>query len=211
VRDLTFRPLAAANDAEVAAVVALVNHCYRGGASWTDESAIVDGRRVTPERLRDYAATSDVLVVVAPAPAPAAAATAAAAAHGANGAHDGGGTAAADGAPIIGVVKTGWTDETVVGPLDGRAYYLGLLAVAPTWQSRGVGAALADRVEAAAAAAGASRVVMDVIDARPELLAWYARRGYRRTGGGMPARAFIEAKGERLLVDCRFIVLEKVL
>lgn len=215
VADLVFRPLDAASDAEVAAVVQLVNICYRGGRSWTDESALVDGLRVTPERLRCYASEAEILTVVVPA----AAAGKGSANVGRNddghgngdGGGGGGGDDEGDSSPmaLVGVVKHGWTDSTVVGPLDARAYYLGMLAVDPSWQSRGVGAALADRVEAMAAAAGAPRVVMDVLDVRSELLTWYERRGYVRTGGGTPARPFIEEKGERLLVDCQFVVLEK--
>lgn len=185
------RPLDTANAAELAAVVDLVNTCYRGGRSWTDESAIVDGLRVTSDRLRCYVSEAHILVAVGPADP----------AVGAGGV----------GSPpvVVGVVKTGWTEATVVGPLDAPAYYLGMLAVAPAWQSRGLGGALADQVEAAAADAGAPRVVMDVLDVRAELLAWYGRRGYVRTGGGMAARQFIEGNGGRLLVECGFVVLEK--
>ncbi|GAB0492563.1 hypothetical protein MMPV_003830 [Pyropia vietnamensis] len=210
---LDFRALDVANDAEVAAVVRLVNACYRGGQSWTDESALVDGLRVTEERLRCYASEAEILMAVVPAAAagngPVDARAGGDGGDGGGGGGGGGGRRRRSPPAVVGVVKHGWTDSTVVGPLDARAYYLGMLAVDPGWQSRGLGAALADRVEATAKLAGAPRVVMDVLDVREELLAWYGRRGYVRTGGSTPAKPFIEEKGERLLVDCRFVVLEK--
>ena len=65
---------------------------------------------------------------------------------------------------------------------EGRAY-LGMLCVDPDLQTEGLGRALiADAEDMAADAFGARTMEMTVIDAREELIAYYERRGYARTG-----------------------------
>lgn len=69
---------------------------------------------------------------------------------------------------------------------EGRAY-LGMLCVDPELQAEGLGRALlADAEDTAAEAFGANVMEMTVIDARPELIAYYERRGYARTGETRP-------------------------
>lgn len=64
-----------------------------------------------------------------------------------------------------------------------RGAYLGMLTVKPTLQGRGIGSRLLAAAERAARAAwGAEKIVMAVITLRTELIAYYERRGYRRTG-----------------------------
>ena len=65
---------------------------------------------------------------------------------------------------------------------EGRAY-LGMLCVDPDLQTEGLGRALiADAEDMAAEEFGARIMEMTVIDAREELIAYYERRGYTRTG-----------------------------
>jgi GNAT superfamily N-acetyltransferase len=65
--------------------------------------------------------------------------------------------------------------------------YLGMLTVRPTLQAGGVGRRLLASAEAWAAEHwGSARVYMTVIAQRPELIAWYERRGYARTGEQQP-------------------------
>jgi ribosomal protein S18 acetylase RimI-like enzyme len=69
----------------------------------------------------------------------------------------------------------------------GRIAYFGMFAVSPTAQGAGVGKALLAEAERFARdALGAARMIMTVISTRHELLAWYERRGYRRTGNVVP-------------------------
>lgn len=68
---------------------------------------------------------------------------------------------------------------------DHRAH-VGMLAVRPELQGGGVGRALLGWAEDAAAGWGARQVVMHVIRQRRELIAWYARLGYRATGATAP-------------------------
>lgn len=69
---------------------------------------------------------------------------------------------------------------------QGRAY-LGMLCVDPDLQAEGLGRALiADAEDTAAHDFGATVMEMTVIDARTDLIAWYERRGYVRTGETRP-------------------------
>lgn len=69
----------------------------------------------------------------------------------------------------------------------GRIAYFGMFAVSPTAQGSGVGTTLLAEAERIARhELGAARMVMTVIASRAELLAWYERRGYRRTGKVAP-------------------------
>jgi ribosomal protein S18 acetylase RimI-like enzyme len=61
--------------------------------------------------------------------------------------------------------------------------HIGMLAVNPTLQGRGIGKALLQAAEIAAQQTwSAHRFIMEVISYRQELIAFYERRGYRRTG-----------------------------
>lgn len=63
---------------------------------------------------------------------------------------------------------------------------LGLLAVAPAAQARGVGRQLLAAADDWAQRRRCRVVKITVLAARPELLAWYERRGYARTGATEP-------------------------
>ncbi|WP_101925930.1 MULTISPECIES: GNAT family N-acetyltransferase [Luteimonas] len=96
-----------------------------------------------------------------------------------------------------------------VAQQDGAGYF-GMFAVAPTLQGRGTGDALLAECE---------RIVRDVwrlpsmrmtvIDVRDALIAWYERRGYRRTGVHKPFPYGDTRFGIPRRDDLRFEVLEK--
>lgn len=65
---------------------------------------------------------------------------------------------------------------------QGDDLYLGMLTVDPSSQAQGIGRKLIDASEQYALARGCSAVIMTVITLRHELIAWYERRGYQRTG-----------------------------
>jgi ribosomal protein S18 acetylase RimI-like enzyme len=79
-------------------------------------------------------------------------------------------------------------DGTLVGTitvtdLGGARAYMGLLCVSPTLQASGLGSALLSEAEAIAIREFGTRVVEGmVLDARTELIAYYERRGFTRTG-----------------------------
>ena len=60
--------------------------------------------------------------------------------------------------------------------------YLGMLSVSPLLQSQGIGKELMADAEVYARKCGCNAVFMKVISIRYELIAWYERKGYRKTG-----------------------------
>lgn len=69
----------------------------------------------------------------------------------------------------------------------GADAHIGMFSVQPSQQGRGIGKWLLGEAERHAwRELNADRLVMEVISQRPELLAFYERRGYRRTGEVSP-------------------------
>lgn len=88
----------------------------------------------------------------------------------------------------------------------------GMFAVDPDAQGGGLGAALLLAAEQLAGGElGAQRMTMSVIEHREELIDWYARRGYRRTGEHRPFPYGDERFGRPRRDDLRFVVLAKEL
>jgi ribosomal protein S18 acetylase RimI-like enzyme len=70
---------------------------------------------------------------------------------------------------------------------EGEGIYIGMFAVRPGGQGRGVGSALLAEVERVSRdEMGRPFARMTVLAQRPELIAWYERRGYQRTGEREP-------------------------
>ena len=95
---------------------------------------------------------------------------------------------------------------------EGNAGYFGMFSVKPDLQGGGVGKAVmaeAERIVRDDWALPAMR--MTVIDVRDELIAWYERRGYRRTGIKKPFPYGDPRYGIPKRDDLRFEVLEKAL
>lgn len=64
--------------------------------------------------------------------------------------------------------------------------YLGMLTVEPQLQSSGLGRWLLEKSQQQAIIWGFKKIFMTVITARAELIDWYQRRGYKRTGQLVP-------------------------
>jgi ribosomal protein S18 acetylase RimI-like enzyme len=60
--------------------------------------------------------------------------------------------------------------------------YLGMLSVWPQAQGEGIGKHLLSAATDYAATSNCKKIHITVISARPELIAWYERHGYQRTG-----------------------------
>ncbi|MCA8830367.1 GNAT family N-acetyltransferase [Hymenobacter pini] len=65
---------------------------------------------------------------------------------------------------------------------QGSGLYLGMLSVEPTKQAQGLGRQLVTAAEEYARQLGCTGIRITVISVRHELLAWYERLGFRRTG-----------------------------
>lgn len=88
--------------------------------------------------------------------------------------------------------------------------YMGMLTVSPAHQAAGLGRAVLQAAERYARENfGATRMTMTVIAQRAELIAWYERRGYRRTGRFEPFPYGDERFGLPRRPDLCFEVLGK--
>ena len=95
---------------------------------------------------------------------------------------------------------------------DGDAGYFGMFSVEPGLQGAGIGSRLLAECERIAAGEWQlPRMRMTVIDVRDALIAYYERRGYRRTGIHKPFPYGDERFGIPLRDDLRFEILEKPL
>lgn len=91
---------------------------------------------------------------------------------------------------------------------DG-AWFLAMLTVAPERQDGGVGRGILEAAEAYARDHGAGAIQMTVLTLRRELIAWYERRGYARTGKTKPFPYGDPRFGAPTRDDLVFEVLEK--
>jgi ribosomal protein S18 acetylase RimI-like enzyme len=89
--------------------------------------------------------------------------------------------------------------------------YFGMFAVRPGLQGRGVGSAVLEAAEARARSLGMVAVEMTVLSVREELIAYYERRGYTRTGERRPFPYGDERFGLPRTPDLEFVVLRKSL
>ncbi|MCT2544615.1 GNAT family N-acetyltransferase [Streptomyces sp. NBC_00257] len=142
---LTFRDAA---DADVPALVALIESAYRGDSSrtgWTTEADILQGQRTDPDGVRR--------VVEAP------------------------------GSRLLVVERDGELVACCQLEHRGEAAYFGMFAVRPGLQGAGLGKVIIAEAERTVRESwGVREMHMTVISVREELIAWYERRGYRRTG-----------------------------
>lgn len=96
-------------------------------------------------------------------------------------------------------------------PFEETGCYLGMLTVSPSAQARGLGRILLTAAEAHARAKGARHMSLRVLSPREELMAWYERRGYTRTGETAPFPYEKAAAEKPLRMDMVFILFRKEL
>ncbi|QLJ01845.1 GNAT family N-acetyltransferase [Streptomyces sp. NEAU-sy36] len=171
---LTFRD---ATDADVDALVALIQSAYRGDdsrAGWTTEADILEGQRTDPEGV--------VEVIKSP------------------------------GSRLLTVERDGRIVACCQLEHRGEHAYFGMFAVSPTQQGAGLGkAVIAEAERQARENWGVSEMHMTVISVREDLIAWYERRGYRRTGRMSPFPYGDERFGIPRRDDLQFELLVKKL
>ncbi|WP_440222161.1 GNAT family N-acetyltransferase [Dokdonella sp. MW10] len=96
--------------------------------------------------------------------------------------------------------------------LQGRTAYFGMFSVRPEGQGAGTGKHVLAEAERIAREDWACTIMeMTVIDVRAELIAWYERRGYVRTGLHKPFPYGDERFGIPKRDDLRFEILRKPL
>lgn len=109
-----------------------------------------------------------------------------------------------------------WEGDNLLGsvqlaPIDAATAEIGMLAVAPSSQGKGIGDRLLHDAEAVAhQQLNCQRLRMRVLHQRRELIEYYQRRGYEPTGETAPFPASSRF-GDPLVDDLWFVVLEKPL
>ena len=101
--------------------------------------------------------------------------------------------------------------ERGAGQSGAPACLIGMLAVQPGLQDRGLGRLLLERAELEALGWGVRLARLSVVSVRDSLIAWYERRGYRRTGETEAFPYEDDRFGTPLRPDLDFVMLEKVL
>lgn len=164
-------------EADIDAIVALVEGSYRGDASragWTTEADLLDGMRIDAERVREALERDGSLVLL--------------------GERDG---------HILSCANI---------CLEEGAGYFGMFSVAPGLQGGGIGKQMLAEAERIAREEWQLPVMrMTVIDVRDELIAFYERRGYHRTGIYKPFPYGDDRFGIPKRGDLRFEILQKSL
>lgn len=177
-----------ATPADVDAVVALTESAYRGDSSrvgWTTEADLLDGQRTDAREVMELIARPNARVLLAEP------------------------FAASPGQ--FGQLLACCVVERLSGEHDGDGYF-GMFSVRPDAQGTGTGRALLAEAERIARDDWHARAMrMTVIDVRSELIAWYERRGYRRTGEYRPFPYGDERFGIPKRNDLRFEWLVKPL
>ena len=108
--------------------------------------------------------------------------------------------------------RSGRREACVALELRRNRGYLGLLTVRPDRQGQGIGQKLLVAAERWVRVRWKQRrVEMTVLAQRSDLLAWYARRGYRRTGHTRPFPYGDERFGIPKIPTLRFVVLAKTI
>lgn len=141
-----------ATDADVDALVALIESAYRGDDSrtgWTTEADILQGQRTDPEGVLQVIKAPD--------------------------------------SRLLTVERDGRVVACCQLEHRGHHAYFGMFAVSPALQGAGLGKVIIAEAERQARESwGVAEMHMTVISVRDDLIAWYERRGYRRTGRMTP-------------------------
>ncbi|MEF3117192.1 GNAT family N-acetyltransferase [Streptomyces chrestomyceticus] len=172
--ELTYRT---ATEADVPAVVELIESAYRGDASragWTTEADLLEGQRTDPEGVTAVVRDADSRLLLAE-----------------------------NAGEIVACCQLEHRGDHV---------YFGMFAVRPMLQGGGFGKVIMAEAERTARAEwDAAEMRMTVIRQRDELIAWYERRGFRRTGTMFPFPYGDERFGIPQRADLEFELLVKEL
>lgn len=170
-KDAVFLRQADASD--IGALERLLNCCYRETAGWTNEADLVGGIRITPEELASTINNPTHYLFVYPKTT--------------TGERD-----AKETGEILGCIAV----DIKTDANSNKKAYIGMFAVHPELQGQGVGNEILQAAETFATRHLLStengtdkqpaRLTMSILSHRPELLAYYQRRGYQLNGNSMP-------------------------
>jgi ribosomal protein S18 acetylase RimI-like enzyme len=191
---LTFRP---ATTLDIPPLLSLIVSAYRGPSSragWTTEADLLADERISPLALEAKITDPNGIVLLAFTSTPSSTGTSTP-------------ESGSEGDSASGLVAC----CEIVRKSDERAYF-GLFAVSPKLQAGGIGRQVLQRAEEHAKREWGTKIMtMHVIWTREELIAWYMRRGYARTGEKSPFPYAELYNGKALRDDLYFDHLEKEL
>lgn len=199
-RTTVFLRQAEANDID--ALEQLLNRCYRQAEGWTNEADLVGGIRTTKDELLAVIVDPKHYVFIYPKTT--------------TGERDGEETG-----ELLGCIAVDIKDEADTNQHAGnKKAYIGMFAVLPELQGHGVGHQILQAAETFAqrhlqsntskSAQNPARLTMSILSHRPELLAYYQRRGYQLNGNSMPF-PIDGNNGEPKRQDLELLELEKLL
>ena len=190
-----------AEASDVDALEQLLNRCYRQAEGWTNEADLIGGIRTTKDELLAVIADPKHYVFIYPKTT--------------TGERDGKETG-----ELLGCIAVDIKDDVATNQRAGnQKAYIGMFAVLPELQGLGVGHQILQAAETFAQrhlqantqtpAQNPARLTMSILSHRPELLAYYQRRGYRLNGNSMPFPVDGN-NGEPKRQDLELLELEKL-
>ena len=184
-----------ADVSDIDALEQLLNCCYREATGWTNEADLVGGIRTTANELAAVVNNPSHYLFVYPKTT--------------TGVRDGKETG-----KLLGCIGV---DMKIDADLN-RSAYIGMFAVDPVLQGQGIGNEILRAAETFAyrhlqnaqdADERTARLTMSILSHRPELLAYYERRGYQLNGNSMPFPKDGN-NGEPKRQDLALLELEKI-
>lgn len=175
----------------------LLDRCYRQSEGWTNEADLVGGIRTTTDELASLIADPKHYIFVYPKTD--------------TGERDG-----QESGELLGCISVDMQDSVLQNSRAGKSRaYIGMFAVHPELQSAGIGHVILQAAETFAgrhlhANKQPACLSMSILSHRPELLAYYERRGYVLTGVSIPFPNDGN-NGEPKRQDLRLLALEKPL
>ena len=151
--------LRVAEQNDVENLVTLLNRCYRSAEGWTNEATLIGGIRTTTDEIKAMIDNPNVYLFVFEHPN--------------------------DDKQLLGCISVDFS------PIKSQpAAYIGTFAVNPALQGKGIGDVMLSAIETFATrhakAKNLGYLSMSILSHRPELLAYYQRRGYQLTGEKIP-------------------------
>ena len=148
---------------DVASLLSLLNQCYREDVGWTNEAHLIGGIRTTAQEIESVIKAPRHYLFVFPEV-----------------------EAGKETVKILGCIAVDIKAEQ-------KTAYIGMFAVHPSLQGLGVGNQILQAAETFAGrhlkaddSDNKTRLTMSILSQRPELLAYYQRRGYQLNGERMP-------------------------
>lgn len=178
--ELKIRELNKHDEGEKESLIVLVNLSYFSPDIWTSERGVVTGPRLNATWLNGYIQNSTILVATS----------------GEN--------------RLVGCIRTGITQKSLMGLLATPEGHIGMFAVHPKESGKGIGSKLLKRAEELCHSRGMRSIIMEVHSARADVIAMYKRKGYRLVPNAeVDALKVYDNPNAVLIKGLKFVLLRK--